>query len=71
MSQVPNRIDATAIPWFYLRHRMLWDWIAGLTEREIIRIVEASPGTPRLRHQNGVLNGIISGELLMVHTLVK
>lgn len=43
MSQVPNRIDATTIPWFYLRHRMLWDWIAGLTEREIIRIVDASP----------------------------
>lgn len=44
MSQVPNRIDADSLPWFYQQHRLLWDWIASLSVNDIIKIVAARPG---------------------------
>ena len=44
MSQIPSRIDSTSMIWFYQQHRLLWDWIANLTERDIVKIVAAHPG---------------------------
>lgn len=43
MAQIPNRIDENTLPWFYEQHRLLWDWIAGLSTNDIINIVSSRP----------------------------
>lgn len=43
MKQVPNRIDANSIMWFYEQHRLLWTWVSELSRDEIVRIVAAQP----------------------------
>ena len=41
--QSPSRIDSSTLPWFYEQHRKLWDWIANLSQNDIIHIINSRP----------------------------
>lgn len=43
MLQVPSRIDANSLPWFYGQHRLLWTWVAGLSRADLVHIISLRP----------------------------